>query len=217
MPQNKTTIFSNLFSNIASLYKGRNLLWQIIFIFITYVCVVSGFDWYYYESTRSVILRNILFPSAIIGFFIPVIVPIFMFYYSKIKNSERIRNATFATIQAGILGLGLSSFYKVFTGRMGPYVVNNIDISHMFRFGILRGGAFQGWPSSHTTTAFAMSMALVTLFPENKLVKYSAIIYAIYIGIGVSATIHWFSDFMAGAIFGTIIGISVGRSFLKKV
>ena len=79
------------------------------------------------------------------------------------------------------------------------------------------GGAFQGWPSSHTATAFAMSMALVALFPKNKFVKYSAIIYAVYIGLGVSTTIHWFSDFVAGAILGTVIGLVVGKSFLKKV
>jgi len=140
-----------------------------------------------------------------------------MFVYSKEKNNLRVKNATFAVVQAGLLGLGISTFYKVFTGRAGPYhIISNVDISHVFRFGVLRGGAFAGWPSSHTTTAFAMSMALVTLFPENKLVKYSAIIYAIYIGIGVSATIHWFSDFVAGAILGIIIGVSVGKSFLQR-
>ena len=127
-------------------------------------------------------------------------------------------NATYAVIQAGILGLAVSSFYKVFTGRVGPmHSAINTDLTHMFRFGILRGGAFQGWPSSHTSVAFAMSVALITLLPENKVVKYSALIYAIYIGLGVSTTIHWFSDFAAGVILGTIIGVTVGKSFLKSI
>jgi membrane-associated phospholipid phosphatase len=26
-------------------------------------------------------------------------------------------------------------------------------------------------------------------------------------------TIHWFSDFVAGAIFGSVIGVVVGKSF----
>jgi membrane-associated phospholipid phosphatase len=27
-------------------------------------------------------------------------------------------------------------------------------------------------------------------------------------------TIHWFSDFLAGAIIGTVVGVVVGKSFL---
>jgi membrane-associated phospholipid phosphatase len=210
------SIFSNLLQNIIALYRGRNLLWQILFCIATYVLVVSGFDYFYFQSTRNETLVFISFSAALFGFLIPVFLPLGMYVYSRIKKSELIKNATYAIIQAGVLGLAVSSFYKVFTGRVGPmHTAITTDITHMFRFGILKGGAFQGWPSSHTSVAFAISMALVTLFPKNKLVKYSAIIYAIYIGLGVSTTIHWFSDFVAGAILGTIIGITVGKSFLK--
>jgi membrane-associated phospholipid phosphatase len=44
-----------------------------------------------------------------------------------------------------------------------------------------------------------------------------AILYAFYIGIGVSMTIHWFSDFAAGAIVGSVIGAVVGRSFQENI
>ncbi|HTV62754.1 MAG TPA: hypothetical protein VMH30_09320, partial [Verrucomicrobiae bacterium] len=40
----------------------------------------------------------------------------------------------------------------------------------------------------------------------------AAILYACYIGIGVSMTIHWFSDFAAGAIIGMVVGTTVGKS-----
>jgi hypothetical protein len=40
--------------------------------------------------------------------------------------------------------------------------------------------------------------------------------HALYIGVGVSMTIHWFSDFSAGAIIGTAIGAVVGKSFLRS-
>jgi membrane-associated phospholipid phosphatase len=43
-----------------------------------------------------------------------------------------------------------------------------------------------------------------------------AITYALYIGLGVSMTIHWFSDFAAGAIIGSAIGAVVGKSFLRS-
>jgi membrane-associated phospholipid phosphatase len=29
-------------------------------------------------------------------------------------------------------------------------------------------------------------------------------------------TIHWFSDFMAGAIIGTVIGVVVGKRFAPR-
>jgi hypothetical protein len=36
-------------------------------------------------------------------------------------------------------------------------------------------------------------------------------------GLGVSLTIHWFSEFVAGAIIGSVIGTVVGRSFKTKL
>jgi membrane-associated phospholipid phosphatase len=42
-----------------------------------------------------------------------------------------------------------------------------------------------------------------------------AITYSLYVGIGVSMTIHWFSDFIAGAIIGTVVGVVVGKSFWR--
>ena len=210
-------LFHNIASNLFSIYRGRNLLWQIIFVIITYGCVVSGFDWYYYESTRNVTLQGILFTAAFAGFFVPVFLPILLFIIGAVKKSARFVSAGWATIQAGILGLTVSTFYKIWTGRPGPHhILGTTDVSHIFQFGFLRGGSFQGWPSSHTSVAFAMSFALITLFPEKKWVKYVALAYAIYIGIGVSATIHWFSDFAAGAILGALIGVAVGRGFVEN-
>lgn len=211
------TFFYKLSKNIFTLYKGHNLLLQIIFIIITSVLVVTGFDWFYYESTRGSVLQSFLFPAVILGFFIPIILFIYMFLYSIITRNKRTLNTTYAIFQAGLLGLGISSLYKVFTGRVGlPHILSSIDTSRIFQFGFYRGGAFEGWPSSHTSVAFAISMALFTLYPENKLIRYVSIAYAFYIGIGVSVNIHWFSDFIAGAILGTIIGITVGKSFLNR-
>jgi hypothetical protein len=58
-----------------------------------------------------------------------------------------------------------------------------------------------------------MAFTVFTLFRRNKYLGTGAIIYAFYIGIGVSMTIHWFSDFLAGAMIGTMIGLVVGKSF----
>jgi membrane-associated phospholipid phosphatase len=209
--------FYKIFHNILPLYKGRNLFWQFVFIALSLVFVNMGFDWFYYQSTRGETLQLLLFPAIFIGFLIPIILPIIMFIYAKLKNNKRVLNTAYAIAQAALLGLGISSLYKVFTGRVGPpYFLTGIDTSHLFRLGFMRGGAFQGWPSSHTSVAFAMSATLFALYPENKYIKYLIFIYALYIGIGVSVNIHWFSDFIAGAILGTMIGITVGKSFLER-
>jgi membrane-associated phospholipid phosphatase len=218
-------LFYNLFKNILALFRGTNLVWQIVFCALTYVLVASGFDWWYFEHTRGAFIQALLFPPVVLGSFIPVIMSVAFWMYGALRKHSRAMNAGFATAQAGFLGLGVSSFYKVFTGRMGPHGFRNVtgvltDISHGFRFGFYRGGAFQGWPSSHTSVAFAMSAALVVLYPENtlrsKIIRVVAIVYAAYIGIGVSVNIHWFSDFVAGTILGCIIGFTVGKAFYTK-
>ena len=91
-----------------------------------------------------------------------------------------------------------------------------MDISREFHFGFLERGVFWGWPSSHTAVAFAMTAVLWILFPKRPLIWFFAIAYAFYVGIGVSVTIHWFSDFVAGAIIGSVIGITVARTYEKN-
>jgi len=91
------------------------------------------------------------------------------------------------------------------------------DSSHGFQLGFLKGGVFWGWPSSHTTVAFAMSVCLIQLFPKNKILTVSALIYAFYLGLSVSVSIHWLTEFVAGAIIGSVIGKVVGRCFREKM
>lgn len=209
-------IFYKLWENIVTIFSGRNLFLQTIGIGMTAFFVLSGFDWWYFEATRNTSLTTIGFTAALVGFLVPICIPLGLYLGSIATRAKHLQYSALATIQAGFLGLGLSSLYKVFTGRVGLPHTLAANTSEMFRFGIYRGGAFQGWPSSHTAVAFAMSMALVALYPKNRTVKILAIVYALYIGLGVSVTIHWFSDFFMGAILGTIIGITVGKQFLQK-
>ncbi len=218
-----TGIFYKVFENIGNCYKRKYILWQLLFCLLTYFCVVSGFDLWYLNATQGKTLQMFLFPAVILGMLVPVFLPLGIIVVGYMRKNFSLVNTALALWQSALLGLGISSAYKVFTGRMGPHMMNFYnnsvvgDISHNFRFGIMRGGAFQGWPSSHTSVAFAVALTLVTMYPKNKWLKYGAIVYALYIGIGVSTNIHWFSDFVAGAILGSIIGIVVGKSFLERL
>jgi F0F1-type ATP synthase assembly protein I len=54
------------------------------------------------------------------------------------------------------------------------------------------------------------------LFPQKWWLRVAAVLYALYIGVGVSMTIHWFSDFVAGTLIGTAIGTTIGKSFSSQ-
>ena len=207
-------LFKGFWKNIVKIFSVKNLVWHCIAIIGTAILVFSGFDWAYYKFFYGTKIYSFAFSAAILGLVIPVVVPIYLLISGKItKNLSRIKVAL-AIGQAQILGLLLSSFYKGLTGRAYPdFNASVTDITRVFKFGILRDGIFWGWPSSHTTVAFAGAFALWQLFPKNNSVKLISLIYALYIGLGVSMTIHWFSDFYAGAVFGILVGSIVGKSF----
>jgi membrane-associated phospholipid phosphatase len=205
---------STLPKNILGCFQGRMILWHLLFIALTFILVQSGFDWFYFCSTRSPGLREWMFPSAPIGGLVPLMLPLLLIVSGYITSRARLALTGWAIGQAALIGSLLSSTYKAVTGRVHPEHFIGADISHDFRFGWLRGGVFWGWPSSHATIAFAMVVTVFTLFPKSRWLGGLALAYALYIGLGVSMTIHWFSDFVAGAILGAIIGVVVGKRFL---
>jgi membrane-associated phospholipid phosphatase len=208
--------FRTLPRNILRSFMGRNLLWHALAIGATAGLVISGFDWTYFRATRP--LAPYLFPAVRLGWIMPVIVPILFHVTGSVLKDPRAVCCAYATAQAALIGLFVSLFYKAFTGRPGlRYSMRTlIDTSREFRFGFLRGGVFFGWPSSHTAVAFAVAAAIWTLYPGSKAMRFIALLYALYVGIGVSMTIHWFSDFVAGAIIGAVIGRTVGNAFENR-
>jgi membrane-associated phospholipid phosphatase len=204
--------------NIVSVFKKENLVWHFLMISVTFFLVQSGLDWLYFESTRGVI-QSLGLISAVIGFFVPIIVPVVMYVVGELRRNTKLMNAGVAVVQAEVVASIVAAVYKSLTGRIQPEFYANtsiLDISHNFNFGFMRHGIFWGWPSSHTTVAFAGATVLVALYPDNKLIRYIAIIYAVYIGLGVSVSIHWLSDAVAGAILGILIGLSVVRNLSAK-
>ncbi len=200
--------------NILDSFKGYNFLFHLLAILLTYLLVVSNFDWKYYSYLRGSYIYYFAFAAAAVGAIIPFIAPSCAFIFGKIQKDKKLFNAGFALTQSAMLGLFISSFYKMLTGRAHPEIIQTFsDVTHIFKFGLMRGGIFWGWPSSHTAVAFAMAFSLWVMYPKNKITKTFALIYALFVGLGVSMTVHWFSDFVAGAIIGAVIGTVVGKSF----
>ena len=209
--------FTTLPRNALSLFSGANIFWHVSAIMLTALLVYSGFDWWWFEATRNATLLSALLSAALLGFVMPFAVPLVLVLIGIHKKDRSYFTLAAAVAQAVVLAYLLSILYKTFTGRVHPEVTlltNLSDLSRDFQFGILRGGIFWGWPSSHATIAFAMATTLYHLVP-NKKARIAFFVYAFYIGISIATTIHWFSEFAAGAIFGTLVGIVVARSFLK--
>ena len=134
----------------------------------------------------------------------------------RTKNTRYLR-AAFALGQALVIGLLIVSCYKAATGRPPPETFEDEgdegDYSQEFRFGFLRGGIFHGWPSGHTVSAFAMVFTMLALYPNDERLRKGGILYACYIGLGVSSNIHWLSDALAAPLLGMVIGTVVGKHF----
>jgi membrane-associated phospholipid phosphatase len=219
-------LFYRLPRNVATIFSGRNLLWHGLAIVLTVIIVTTGGDWSYYLATRGDAILRLARPAIIIGTFLPLTAILILLLAGAVGKSRRLLTTAWALGQAALLGYLISCGYKAFTGRLPPpfrgfrmsatNAGSLVDSSHGFQFGFLKGGVFWGWPSSHTTVTFAMSACLIMLWPKNKPLVAGALLYAFYIGLGVSVTIHWCSEFVAGAIIGSVIGTVVGGSFKTK-
>ena len=203
-------------SNLIGCFKGWKLVWHLVAILFTFILVMSGFDWRYFLATRNTALRSWMFPAVVIGGLLPLVLPLFLLTVGFIIENARMKLMGWAIAQAELLGALIVVACKAFTGRAHPAQIAGADISRVFQFGFLRGGVFWGWPSSHTAVAFAMAAAVCTLWPKQWWLGFMAVLYAFYIGFGVSMTIHWYSDFVAGAIIGSVVGMVVGKSFIRR-
>jgi membrane-associated phospholipid phosphatase len=205
--------FYSLPRNFAGCFKGWNIAWHFAAIGLGVALVTSGFDWFYLGATRSPQLLAWAIPGVYIGVCVPFFLPPLLLLAGMVFKKAPITRTGWALAQVALIGFVLTELIKAVTGRpqapwfMGP------DTSHVFHFGFLRSEIVNGWPSGHAIIAFGMSVALFWLFPRKRWIGAAALLYAFYIGLSVSMTAHWFSDFASGIIFGIIVGTTVGRSF----
>ncbi len=209
--------FRTLPKNIVGSFVGMKIIFFILAAIATYAIVQIGTDWRYLLAVRDPDLNRMFFPALVLGGVLPVSLPLFLIFYGWMFEKQIATHAGWALGQAALIGSLISSALKAFTGRVHPNIYDlAVDSSHNFQFGFLEHGIFWGWPSSHTTIAFAMAVTLILLFPKHRHIVFYAVVYALYIGIGVSLEIHWLSEFVAGAFIGTAIGLTVGASFRKS-
>lgn len=208
---------SGLHHRLIDPFRGLYIVAHIAAISLTAFIVLTNLDWHYFELTRGTI-QQLGLPAAIIGFFVPVVIPVGMYAYGHFGHQDYLRRAATAIAQSEMVAYLISTTYKAFTGRMQPEfytVLNTIDNSRDFNFGFLQHGVFWGWPSSHAAVALAMVAAVFIVFPRNRIIQASAAAYGLFIALGVSVSIHWLSDAIAGAIVGAAAGTAVTRTVIQ--
>ncbi len=217
------SLFGNFGNNILNSFRGRNLYYQLAAVAVTPVLVSGDVDYrveHFFNQHPSYGDAANMVPYS--GELLPFIAGGSLLAYAKIRNDDEVLGASFAVIQASVIELMDNIALKAITGRPGPNwrKYPNMDaLSEEFRFGFLRGGIFNGWPSGHTGATMAVVSALTNYYPHStwlKIAGYGLVAYTMY---GVSSydrgSMHWFSDAVAGALMAYTIGSTVGRYYRR--
>jgi membrane-associated phospholipid phosphatase len=210
-----TTVFYRMDRNMFGSFSYNYGLNYIIGAVASYGLVAGGTDWSWHRNAVDhPWIPNTGRIAVETGPLVSVIAPLGLYFYGRSQKDMQLQITGLALGQAAIDAAVITSVLKAFTGRVGPQNKSEQnDYSNGFRFGFLRGGIYQGWPSSHTAAAFAMATTLIGLYPDNTAIKIGGLTYATFIGIGVSTNIHWLSDVVAGGLIGYAIGAMVGNDF----
>lgn len=206
-------VFRGSIKNFVELFSLRSLRFHAVAILITTALVLTGFDWAFYEATRSALWHPLVWIAGIGGFFVPVLAPLALYLFGEFRGDPTLMHIAGRVAQAVILASLLAILYKAFTGRIEPefiYVIGANDISREFQFGFLRHGIFWGWPSSHAAVACAGAFTLARLM-RTRWITWTVTTYAVVVCVGAAVGFHWFSDVIAGMIFGTLIGYIVAK------
>jgi membrane-associated PAP2 superfamily phosphatase len=218
-----TDIFDGILLNSGETFiynYGFNTMFMAVG---TYTLVQTGIDWEWRQlSYDHKAVATAGMPAVLTGGIAPVIVPLSLYGVGRGKEDLKMQTAGVALMQATIISTVLTTGIKAFTSRRPPDVWGDDkiegeeDFSRDFKFGVLKRVPFDGWPSGHTSAAWAMAATLTEFYPNNIPLAVGLYGYAAYMALGVSTTIHWLSDGWAGAFFGYAVGKTVARHFLNK-
>ena len=214
-----TNIGSSAFGSIT----GVNGLLQLSAAAGTVGFVQSGTD----TRIHNYFVRNSEFSPYTIpviwgGYILPVIASSGFLTYGLAADSYEPYKVGCIIAQSTILSFGYQSIFKLVTGRVQPdsFTYSTDKESKDFRFGFNKGGIDFGWPSGLMIINTSSLVALQTVYPKNKVLKYGSQAWLTYALISISAhekgKLAWFSDGVAGTIMGIAIGRSVGKAFNRS-
>jgi len=215
---NNLTPLSGFGENISEIFSNENLIYHSAAIGLTYAIVKLGFDADVLSSvdkmqgsTTDIIGHLGIFS----GYLLPIVIPSTM-YFGSDKNDE-LRIASYAVMQSVGVSFAIGTLLKAITGRKPPNfdTENKRELSEQFQFGFMRGGIHYGWPSGHLMVNTAMAATLASFYKDKDWVKYSCLGYILLLSssIVLHGEAHWFSEVVAGTLFGYAIGSVIGKNY----
>lgn len=209
----------NTFVHIVCAVYAPQVLWvHALMIAITALCVYLQIDWRYFLVMNEYAPRGFLLAADVAGFLVPLFF-ILTVVTSRVRFvAKRIQEDIYGIAYAICTAFSLALFYKALSGRSSPdahalfNAVLPTNNSADFHLGFMDGEMLGGWPSSHTTIAFAMAAYMVARYPTKAYMPYLMYTYATLVGLGVAVGFHWLSEVLAGALLGVLIGRSVARA-----
>jgi membrane-associated phospholipid phosphatase len=208
---------------VIQIFSIRFTLIHAVAILGTWFLMTTGVDWLYFVYVLNNFSNELLYLTDVLGFIIPGVIFVVSVFILFLDSEKLRRIYAEAAVYAILLSLSLSTILKAFTGRVSPPHHHHgqelilIDNSHGFNFGFMNQAVIGGWPSSHATVAFALAVVFVLLLSKRWYLSMAVLASATFVGLGVTISFHWLSEFVAGACLGTVIGLVVGRYYLKTL
>lgn len=215
--------FDGILKNSGKTFTYNYGLNSVFMIAGTYILIQTETDWKWNRfayGNKSV--ANAGLPLYYTGTFVPFIMPFSLYGAGYGRDNSKMQTAGIAVAQAGIITTALTTGLKMLTGRKLPGVLEHErnyeeeNYSGDFAFGFWKRRALRGWPSGHTSAAWAMAAVLTEFYPNNIPLAIGLYTYAFCVGLSASVSMHWLSDIFAGALLGYAVGKTVGQHFAKK-
>lgn len=147
----------------------------------------------------------------------------------RARKNQSLQVAGCASLQATLSQFFVVTFLKAFSGRRGPLDLHGEHHAPFpkttdatdFRFDFWNHTFSDGrffWPSGHTAATIAFVSALAAYYPEKRWIRWVGYPFvALTAWAMVDGDFHWFSDIIAGAIIGHVIGWTIGRHFRREL
>ncbi|HVX41460.1 MAG TPA: phosphatase PAP2 family protein [Gemmatimonadaceae bacterium] len=202
------------------MFTERDAMWASGFVGAT--LVLTPFDQRIARWSQRPALQNDRLLSRTASFFRvtgdpgALIIGGSMYGVGRLLGLDRLADLGLHGTEAIVVGGILTGAIKDFAGRARPYAVRDTNAANFQLFrGLLRGDAYQSFPSGHSLAAFAAASAVTA--ETSRWWKGSAwvigpVMYGGATAVGLSRMYnnkHWASDVILGAGIGTFSGIKV--------
>lgn len=168
--------------------------------------------------------------TLVAGAFVPIVLPAGLYLGGLAARDSELATAGAAALQAAAVQAVIVATLKWLTDRKGPYpdgdptkarwskgFLHDSKSARDFNFDPfdLEGGL--RWPSGHAASNVAIVSALYAFYPDEHAIAWAGYPAALLVGIGMlEGDYHWLSDVAAGALFGHVIGWTIGRNFRAR-